>query len=264
MTDYKNIRGKKIKFFTTDLSNEQAEGQIFYSDTDNDFKTVVASAAWSSGGPLINAHQSTSAAGTQTAGLCFGGSKPGVTGGTTATEEYNGSGWANGGDLNSARRSAATFSASTQTAGLVFGGSGPPNPTVLNVTEEYNGTAWTSVNNLPAGKYIHGGAGIQTAALSFGGYSGTARVATTEEYDGTNWTAGNAMSTARYSFGNAGLQTAALAFGGNSAADNATAETEEYDGTNWTSGGDLNTGRRYIAGAGRQDSALGFGAGQQL
>jgi len=37
-----------------------------------------------------------------------------------------------------------------------------------------------------------GGAGIQTAALSFGGYN-TAKLATTEEYDGTNWTSGSAM-----------------------------------------------------------------------
>jgi hypothetical protein len=33
-----------------------------------------------------------------------------------------------------------------------------------------------------------GGAGIQTAALAFGGYSGTAFLTATEEYDGTSWT----------------------------------------------------------------------------
>ena len=48
MTDYKTIRGKKIKSFATDLGNEQAEGQIFYSNTDNQFKTAVASSAWAS------------------------------------------------------------------------------------------------------------------------------------------------------------------------------------------------------------------------
>ena len=46
MSDYKNIRGKKVKFLTSDLSSEQSEGQIFYSDTDNDFKSVIASDAW--------------------------------------------------------------------------------------------------------------------------------------------------------------------------------------------------------------------------
>jgi len=258
MSEYRALKGIKIKTFATDLSNAAAEGQVFFSTASNfnALKTVVASAAWSAGGSLINAHQETSAAGTQTAGLCFAGAPP--TGGIVSTEEYNGSGWAVGGDLNTARRAAATFSASTQTASLIFGGSIAPNPTVSNATEEYNGTSWTSVNNLPAVKYIHGGAGIQTAALAFGGYNGTAAVATTEEYDGTNWTAGNAMSTARYSLGSAGLQTAALAFGGTPPV---TAATEEYDGTNWSAGGSMNTARRYAAGCGIQTSALVFGAG---
>ena len=63
MTDYKNIHGKRIKFFTSDLSNAQAEGQIFYSSTDAttsavgafNFKTAVASAAWSSAAPILTA-----------------------------------------------------------------------------------------------------------------------------------------------------------------------------------------------------------------
>ena len=36
MTDYKTIKGKRIKTFETDLDNEQAEGQIFYQDTANE------------------------------------------------------------------------------------------------------------------------------------------------------------------------------------------------------------------------------------
>ena len=254
MTTYKNLRGKRIKTFATDLDNEQAEGQIFYQDTANEFKTVVSSAAWISGGNLSTAHRDTSAAGTQTAGLCFTGSPP--SDGITATEEYNGTGWTTGGSVNTARRGAARFSASTQTAGLVFGGINTG--TVINATEEYNGSSWTSVNNMPAVKYIHFGAGTQTAALSAGGYSGTATLGTTEEYDGTNWTAGNAIGTSRYSGGSAGIQTAALAFGGTPPV---TTATEEYDGTNWTAGGDMVTARRYCAGCGLQDSALVFGAG---
>jgi len=255
MSTYKNLIGKDVNFLSTDPDNDSAEGQIWYNSTAGAFKDLLTLNAWSNGGSLVTEHQETSAAGTQTAGLCFGGRPP--TAGIVATEEYDGSGWSNGGDMNTARRGAATFSASTQTAALVFGGA--VDPGVLNATEEYNGTSWTSVNNLPAAKYINGGAGIQTAALSFGGYSGTAALATTEEYDGTNWTAGNAMSTARYSLASAGLQTAALAFGGTPPG--ALAITEEYDGTNWTAGGDMNTARRYAAGCGTQDSALVFGAG---
>ena len=53
MTTYKKSIGKRIKRFATDLNNDQAEGQIFYSNTDNQFKTVVSSAAWSSGANLL-------------------------------------------------------------------------------------------------------------------------------------------------------------------------------------------------------------------
>ena len=41
MTDYKTIRGKKIKFFTSDLSNAQAEGQIYYVNYFQDTRQVV-------------------------------------------------------------------------------------------------------------------------------------------------------------------------------------------------------------------------------
>jgi hypothetical protein len=45
-----------------------------------------------------------------------------------------------------------------------------------------------------------GGAGIQTAALAFGGRTIQVDVATTEEYDGTTWTAGGSLNTARQGF----------------------------------------------------------------
>ena len=80
MTDYKTIRGKKIKFFTSDLSNTEAEGQIFYVntspgsvDTSGTFKTVVASAAWHSTGPLTYDRGFLTSSGTQTASWVAGG-----------------------------------------------------------------------------------------------------------------------------------------------------------------------------------------------
>ena len=178
MSTYRTLKGQLIKKVSDDPTNP-LEGQIWYNTTTGILKGLPALLAWSTSGSLSTAHRDTSAAGTQTAGLIFGGSPP--SDGITATEEYNGSGWANGGALNTARRGSARFSASTQTAGLVFGGIS--SGTVQNATEEYNGTAWTSGNNLPAVKYLQGGAGTQTAALSFGGYSGTATLGTTEEYD---------------------------------------------------------------------------------
>jgi hypothetical protein len=55
-------------------------------------------------------------------------------------------------------------------------------------TEEYDGTSWTAGGSLGTARYQLGGAGIQTAALGFGGYS-TVTTGATEEYDGSTWTA---------------------------------------------------------------------------
>jgi hypothetical protein len=72
-----------------------------------------------------------------------------------------------------------------------------------------------------------GGAGIQTAALAFGGILHLTTGAT-EEYDGTSWTTSPAsLNTARRSLAGAGTQTAALAFGGTTPV---TAATEEWTG----------------------------------
>ena len=51
MTDYKTIFGRKIKFLTSDLSAAEGEGEIFYSDTDSEFKIAVSTAAWSASAP---------------------------------------------------------------------------------------------------------------------------------------------------------------------------------------------------------------------
>ena len=77
MSEYRNLRGKKIKTFATDLNNEAAEGQVFFSTASpfNDLKTVVASAAWSAGGNMITARRlfASSASCTQTAAFGAGG-----------------------------------------------------------------------------------------------------------------------------------------------------------------------------------------------
>jgi hypothetical protein len=60
------------------------------------------------------------------------------------------------------------------------------------------------------------GAGIQTAALAFGGRNTTPAVTgATESYDGNSWTTSpGSLNTARQTLAGAGTQTAALAFGG--------------------------------------------------
>jgi hypothetical protein len=59
-----------------------------------------ATGAWASGGNLGTARYYLGGAGTQTAGLAFGGFTTTIT---NATEEYNGSSWTAGGNLGTAR-----------------------------------------------------------------------------------------------------------------------------------------------------------------
>jgi hypothetical protein len=69
-------------------------------------------------------------------------------------------------------------------------------------------------------------AGIQTAALAFGGTPPA--TAATEEYDGTSWTSNpTSLNTARINLAGAGTQASALAFGGGPPN---TAATEEWTG----------------------------------
>jgi hypothetical protein len=129
MTTYKELFGKAVKYLSTDPDNAQAEGQVWYNSTSGTFKSIVAGAAWSAASPGITARGSLpGGGGTQTAAFVAGGYN-----GTTDianTEEYNGSGWSNGGNLNTARYGLG--GAGTLTAGLVFGGhENPPDNSLL-------------------------------------------------------------------------------------------------------------------------------------
>jgi hypothetical protein len=171
-------------------------------------------------------------AGTQTAGLAFGGLD---TANTAATEEYDGSTWTTSpGSLATARR--YLRGCGTQTAGLAAGGTSPP-LTVINQTELYDGTSWTtSPASMNTTRYQVGLDGTQTLALAFGGSSytpgpgaggGTPQLAETELWDGTSWTSTTSLNTARRGLAGCGTQAAALAFGGGGTA---VGTTEEWAG----------------------------------
>jgi hypothetical protein len=97
-------------------------------------------ATWASNPTGLNtARFGVGGAGTQSAGLAFGGSGPPITG---ATEEYDGSTWTTvPPGLNTARNYVTGIG--TQTAGLAFSGDLPG---LTTATEEYNGATWASSN----------------------------------------------------------------------------------------------------------------------
>ena len=162
--------------------------------------------------------------------------------------------WRAGGTMPTATNNNGSATQGTQTASLSFGGGATTSQTI-----EYNGYAWTTSGNLGTGRFVLSGAGVQTAALGFGGYRHPPGVFenATEEYDGSSWTAGGNLGTARASMGGNGTQTAALAVTG--APLSPGTQCEEYGGTSWTAGGAYPVAQQSIAVAGPQTAALGAG-----
>jgi hypothetical protein len=140
MSDYTGIQGQAVINTGSDPS-VSVTAQVWYNNATYQFKITnyIASGAWATGGNLGTARDELAGAGTQTAGLGFGGLTTVVV---NNTEEYDGSAWTAGGNLGTARNRLA--GAGTQTAGLAFGGSTPP---TTAATEEYDGSAWTAGGN---------------------------------------------------------------------------------------------------------------------
>ena len=157
MPDYKAIFGKKIKFLTTDLTMSTAtEGELFYSDTNKEFKVGVKLTAWSSGGNLGAATGGCRSCGTLPAGLTAFGRVSGS--GVAESWEYDGSSWTAGGDANTAR--AYLAGCGTQTAAIYAVG----NPSTSN-SEEYDGSSWAEGDNANTARWYAASAGTQTAAV---------------------------------------------------------------------------------------------------
>ena len=251
MTDFKTIHGKKIKFLTTDLTMSTAtEGELFYSDTDKEFKIGVTVEAWAAGGNLTTGRYAGGGGGTQTAGILGGGHVSPAS--TVNAETYDGSSWTEVGNLNTARMYQG--GSGTSTATLIAGGDQHPTPRFSLLVEEYDGTNWAEQTDIPTATKNAGTCGTQTASLFFGGETPSG-VGENFAYDGSSWTdTGHDLSTDRDGLRGAGTSTAALAIGGAPVL----TSSEEYDGSSWTAGGTLNTGFQAGSASGTQTAALAF------
>jgi len=83
MATYTNIQGQNILIVSSDPANPTV-GQIWYNTTSNTLKGSAEIGAWATGGNLATGRNLLAGAGTQTAGLAFGGNIPPDT---AATEE---------------------------------------------------------------------------------------------------------------------------------------------------------------------------------
>jgi hypothetical protein len=207
--------------------------------------------SWSSGGNLNQSRYSIAGAGTQTAGLAFGGySAPSRR---NETEEYNGTAWSEQNNLNMQRNELT--GAGSQTSALAAGGY---YTSATNDAETYNGTSWTEISNLNAGRDGLGSTAVgsvNTAVIVVGGSPASNLV---ESWNGTSWSEVNELNTGRDVGVSSGTSTSGITMGGNTPSK--TGKTETWNGSTWTEVSDLNTARARLGAAGTSStSSLVFG-----
>ena len=240
---------------------KQIEGQLFFNSTTNTFKetiTDIPSATWSSGGSTNTAREFAGRAGSQTAGLTFGGA--GTPSALAITEQYDGSSWTEVADLNTAR-GYLLLGNGPYTAALCSGGDvNPPagSISVSAINESWDGSSWTEVGDLNTARTLTGQFGASnTSSVVAGGYNNTANVDNNESWDGSSWTEIAEQNTARRSLAAMGIATSGILAGGLTST--RTADTELWDGTSWTETTNINTARNNTSGSGTQTSALIYG-----
>ena len=244
------------------------------SDTTYSSTTKEYDGSWTAGGSLSTARRWIGTAGTQTAGLAFGGQVPPSGHSTNVTEEYGGTSWTSGGSLNATRAVNAVGGGinqdASQTNALASGGyqsSGSPK-TYFNETEAYDGTSWSAQPTMTTARGYGTGGGTGSAGIVVGAYTGSLTTAV-EEFDNTvntitaaAWSSGGNLNTGRQDVGGTGTKSAGLAMGGRTGSSGPFTQannSEEYDGTSWTEGNNLNTARGEGSGAGTQTAAVYFG-----
>jgi hypothetical protein len=235
MAGYNEIRGLRVKYLSADPANPE-NGQVWYNSTTANLRVegIALAAAWASGGNLNTARGQLKGCGTKTAMLVAGGAS------STASEQYDGSSWTTTPNVSGPPIEAASVVGTTSAALAAAGYNNNPPVGPTNGTQYWNGSSWsTQGGTLIVPGYAKGQAGIQTAAIVWGGaYPGSGTTPATESWNGSSWTAGNVLGSSMYYSGSAGIQTAALAFGGNfpalPATDPGRKVVQSWDGTSWT------------------------------
>ena len=106
MATYREIKGLTVPYLDADLPSASAdtqEGGVWYNSATGKLRAFVAYDTWATSAPLNTGRTGTAACGTQTAAALGAGYSPPLVG---LCEEYNGSGWSESGDLNTARAKA--------------------------------------------------------------------------------------------------------------------------------------------------------------
>tara|TARA_R100000544_G_C2220163_1_gene57017 strand:- start:223 stop:1206 length:984 start_codon:yes stop_codon:yes gene_type:complete len=232
MTTYKEVFGKYVRSVSSDPPATLGEGEIWYNTSSNTFKTVGFNFAWSSGGGIPSGGYGFMGAGTQTAGLLWGGRSGPIY---SATAEYNGSSWTGGGDYPQAIVEGG--GTGTQTAALAVGGLNPASPPAYTNGFEYNGSSWGSEAALGRQGFGVRLNGTQASAVATGGGpTGGSTTTDMELYNGSSYTAGSSFSQTRSFHASGGSsETSSIIVGGRkNPGEASTNSVETLDGTSWT------------------------------
>jgi hypothetical protein len=247
MATYKGINGFAVQSVASDPSPLD-EGQVWYNNTSYAFKLATfGSASWASGGNMPTAIQSGAGFGTQTAAVSAGGAQTDVNYAVTSVFNYNGTSWSPSGGIPSAKQNLAGFG--TQTAGAVVGGLLPTNINPVFVwysnTDKYNGSSWTASGAYPTAIQNLGTAGVQTAALAWGGTDtapgGPGAKNTSNTFNGSTWTGAPTLPVTYANWLGTGFGTNTDAVGVFSEAPTNTAVY--YNGSSWATISALNNAR---------------------
>jgi hypothetical protein len=223
--------------------------------------------SWTENPAMSNGYSYAFGTGTGTDAIAIGGLTTPPLSIKNTTEEWNGSSWTSGGNLNTARYNAENMAFGPGTAAAFVGGKGPDyQPKMLH--EQYNGSSWTETTDTPTDLIGGASVGIQTnAVVASGSHSKQPPGSTTSDgktmaWDGSSWTEITAFSTARYSAFATGVYNDFILVGGANPSSSVQALTEKWDGSSWTEIGDLATGRNSLGGGKRESdstSAVVFG-----
>ena len=220
---------------------------------------------WTIGGDMAGTDRLTTGSGTLTAGLIAGGNPGSSPYNNADSEEYNGTSFSEGNDINTARSAYHMCGGTTESNSWICGGTTAPGPK-STATEYYDGTSWTNQTaTLAAGRSGGGAGGIQNTAVVFGGQNPSITGATEElnqsaaVITAAAWASGGSLNTARTSMftGPIGTQTAGYAAGGSTPGPRSNA-TEEYNGSSWTTVNTVPVSLSSRGGAGTQTAAVLF------
>ena len=185
MATYREIKGLRVPYLDADLPSASAstqEGQVWYNSSTGKLRAFVSYDTWATGGTMNTGRDYMAGFGLQTAAIAAAGYIG--TSVSALVEEYNGSGWSETTDVNTARR--IPEGNGTSTAGLIVGGL---HTATVGITEEFNGSTWSEKGDLNTVRRSMGSAmqGTTEAALVFGG-DPPSTLDVCESFNGTSWT----------------------------------------------------------------------------